>query len=233
MIILVYGLPGMGKTTLMHDLVRVHVNHRFFVVDHTGEWGPEALHWRGKPPKKIEIIDDVKSIPSSFDEEGVFVFQNMDSSVVAEQTAMHGDTTYVDDEIDMVAIPEGWKTNPLRHIVHRGRHLKNAEGEVTTAHILGACRRPQNLVRDITDIADQVYIFRVQGDRTLERLKRDSMIEGDEWEKIRTLPVFHFKYWSGQTQQYLSIPPIGGGGDEASRFAHSESAPSEPLRGGT
>lgn len=205
---LMYGLPGMGKTTLMHDLIRAQATVlRWFVVDHAAEWGPEALHWRGKAPE-IHVMPLGEDIPSDMPDTGVFVFQGWEGNDVANVAVSLGNCVYVDDEIDLVARRKGWETSALRNIVHRGRHLVADDGEVTECHIMGACRRPQNLHTDLTDLADQVYIFRVQGNRTLQRLQSDSMIEDEEWDTIRTLPKFACRHWP--SGEYLKVKPIGG-----------------------
>ena len=64
-----------------------------------------------------------------------------------------------------------------------------------------------NIHNDLTDIANEVYCFRVKGSRTLKRLLDDSIIDEDEQYIIRALEKFHFKH--DPSGQYLSIPPIG------------------------
>lgn len=209
MITLAYGLPGTGKTTLLHDLIRKQTKtQRFFIVDHANEWADgSAPHWRGAAPE-LTVYDDVRLIPDEFPETGVFVFQNMESLTVAQLVTQHGNAVFVDDEIDFIARKKGWDESPLRQIVHKGRHLKNELGEVTEAHIYGACRRPQSLHNDLSEMADQVFIFQVQGTRTLQRLESDSMIEDGEWERIRTLPKFHFRHYP--SGKWLRIKEITG-----------------------
>ena len=224
--ILIYGLPGMGKTTFMHDYIRRYPDQRYFVVDHAEEWTPEAVHWRGKPPE-LTIINGKGEIPDDFPDTGVFVFREMEGVDVAQLVIDVGHSVYVDDEIDLVAGREGWNDNPIRALVHQGRHIRNADGDITECHILGACRRPQSLHGDLSGQADHVFIFRVIGHRTLERMRQDAHIDSEALDaklisegkpplglsqaemetKIRLLPKFHF--WAYPAMQFLSVPPIG------------------------
>lgn len=209
MIILAYGLPAMGKTTLMHDLIRAHPDHRFFVVDHSKEWGPDAGHWRGHPPETLEIVYKGKPFPE-FQPSGVYVFRGFEGREVASLLLQMRGGVYVDDEIDVAARRKGWDNSPLRTIVHQGRHIvgpdDDPEEDSFEAHIIGACRRPQNLHTDITDIASEIYVFRLKGNRTLKRLLDDSLIDDDEWDMIRELPPFHFKH--DPSGKYMSVPKL-------------------------
>lgn len=204
---------------MLHDLVRVQSGEqRFFCMDPDQSWGPDAFAWRGKPPKWLYVFQkgsghwedafkafldgDREAIPTN----GCFVFRNYEANEVAQFVKDVGDTTFVCDEIDRMARRAGWLESPLRAIVHEGRHLVNALGDICTAHIMGACRRPQNLHTDLTDIADEIYVFRVQGDRTLSRLLDDNTIEKIEWDTIRNIPKFNYWFWPGNT--YLAIEPL-------------------------
>ncbi len=207
MIQLFYGLPGAGKTTAMMDYVHAHADkHRFFVTDRAAEWGavdPDNAEkpnprWRGLDPKLIRtILPD--EVPDEWPETGIFLFQYPWEGLDVAQLAVDvGNVVVCDDEMDLVAVRTGWETSPLRMAVHRGRHAPNAKGEICELHIMGAARRPQNLHIDLTSMADQVFIFRVQGHRTLERLQLDSMIsdaDDEEWMKISSLPNFEYKLW--------------------------------------
>lgn len=207
MIVLCYGMPGMGKTTWMHDYIRAQPGQRYFVIDRAAEWGGDAPHWRGRPPRELKVYEARDNLPDEWPEAGVIVLRGRTHETVAQLVLDAGWSTYVDDELDFSATRRGWEDSPLRIIVHQGRHAENAKGEFTQCNILGACRRPQSLVTDVTDIADQVNIFRVQGSRTLERLRQDSMIEDGDWERVRTLPPFHFKHWP--SGEWMEIAPLG------------------------
>lgn len=202
---LAYGLPGMGKTTWMHDYIRAQPTHRYFVMDRAAEWGMDAPHWRGKAPQ-LSVYEAREDLPQQWPEAGVFVFRGRAPEEIAQLVLDVGNATYVDDEIDFAARRKGWNDSPLRVIVHQGRHAENAEGDFTQVNIIGACRRPQSLHNDITEVVNQVAIFRVQGSRTLERLRADSMIEDSEWDTIRRLPKFTFLHWP--TGEYMEVEPL-------------------------
>lgn len=202
MISLFYGVPGAGKTTAMMDFVAQHALEQvFFVVDRAGEWSvgsPDHAsspnpRWRGADIP-ISVVEP-DSVPDEW-EPGVYLFQYPWEGIeVAELARSVGNVTYVDDEIDLVAVYKGWESSPLRDFVHRGRHLPNANGDICEVHILGAARRPQSLHTDLTAMADQAMIFRVQGYRTLKRLVDDSYVEETDWDEIRTLPNFEYFLW--------------------------------------
>lgn len=209
MIVLVYGLPGTGKSILLHEMVKVYARtHLLFVKDHALEWGPKASHWRGRPPENLRLVHDIREIQDTPPEElpptGVFVFQQADAAEVAQLVVDKGDAVYVDDEIDFIARRAGWEDSPLRTVVHKGRHAMNENGWPTEVHLLGACRRPQFLHTDLTEIAQEVYVFRVRGSKTLGRLKSDSQVMWDEdLGRLQLLPTgvcFHV-----ESQSFLRV----------------------------
>jgi hypothetical protein len=208
MIVLAYGLPGMGKTLWMHDYIKASLplGYRWLVVDHADEWSdPASPHWRGKAPP-LTVFGPGDSHPD-LEKPGVYVFSGWEGLAVGELATRVGNAVYVDDELDLVARKVGWDESPLRRIVHQGRHLRNSNGEISTCHILGACRRPQSLHTDVSEQALHVVMFRIQGMRTLERLRSDSHIEDEEWDIIRTMPKFRYREWP--TGQYRDLEPIG------------------------
>lgn len=214
MIRLAYGMPGAGKSTLLHDFVRVEAPaQRFFVKAHSLEWNRESGHWRGRPPESLRVITG----PDAFErfkgedipETGVFVFLNVEAEHVVQLVKAKGASVYVDDEIDLIARRQGWDESSLRAIVHQGRHLQSERGDFTECHVMGACRRPQNLHTDLTDLADEVFVFRLKGGNTRKRLLMDSLIEDDgEWDQLTELPDFHFKHVGPKGHVWLSIPPL-------------------------
>lgn len=216
---LAFGVPGAGKSTLLHDLVAAHAQtHRLLVQDNEAQWGPDGVHWRGRPPKLLRVFYEAdfeafRAEALEGDEPpppGVYVFRGVDPNAVAQLCAEIGDTVYVNDEIDRIARRKGWETSALRDIVHEGRHLEAADGEHRQVHLLGACRRPQNLHTDLTDLCDEVFCFRLKGKNTRDRLLADNVIEDEaEWERIRALPNFEFKHMP--SEQWLRLAPVGNG----------------------
>ena len=213
MIVLSYGLPGMGKTLWMHDYLKrnLALGYRWLVMDHADEWAdPQSPHWRGRAPP-LKVIDPDDSKPD-LEAPGVYVFQNgWGFERVAELAASVGNAVYVDDELDFAAEHGGWLDNPLRVITHQGRHLRTADGTIKVCHILGACRRPQSLHSDVSGQALHVAIFRVQGDLTLDRLVRDNHIWKAERPLVETLPKFRYREWFSEALEarYVDLAPIG------------------------
>lgn len=235
MIGLALGLPAMGKTQALQDYVSAQAGtHRFFVVDRANEWGPESHRWRGRRWREWTrrtallartlghslVVDGapwyveappradapwLDTLPSS----GVVRFAHpWEGEAVAELARLAGSTTYVDDELDLVALQAGWPKNPLRDFAHRGRHLPNAKGEVGQVHLLGAARRAQSLHIDVTTLADLVWIFRLRGGRTLERLIDDNLLAKDEAPRVMALPPYAFKLWQASGEDsWSSLKP--------------------------
>ncbi len=226
MIQLFYGVPGAGKTTAMQALVLAQrESQTFFVMDFAGEWGPVSKDdpdkpnpaWRGVDPEGwLHIVDEEMveryreggALDWMTGEDpwppGVYLFQwPWEGEEVAELAKGIGDVVYVDDEIDRTAIQGTWLDNPLRDFVHRGRHMPNNDGIPCELHIMGACRRPQNLATDLTSMADEVYIFRVQGHRTFKRLVDDNMIDQGEIQPISLFKNFQCKLWKSTGESAL------------------------------
>lgn len=208
---LAYGMPGSGKSTLLHDLVAAQCHtHRFLVCDHEAQWGPDGAHWRGKPPRIHMFLKDTSFDLEAFPETGVFVFRNRDPREVAQLAVNLGWSTYVDDELDKSGRKQGFDGSPLRAIANEGRHLENAWGEYTEVHVLGACRRPQKLHNDLSELAEEVYIFRSQGTRTLNRLLDDNHIDDHQVELVKTLPNFECLHWP--SGKHLRLRPVTSSG---------------------
>lgn len=203
---LAFGMPGTGKSTLLHDLVGAHAQtHRLFVQDNEAQWGPDGLHWRGRPPKDIRVVEGEEAAnevgkeallwEEPLPESGIWVFRNVSPERVVGLAVDIGNVTYVNDEVDRIGRTQGWLDSPLRKVVHEGRHLENAQGEHCQVNLIGACRRPANLHTDLTELADQVYLFRLRGLNTRKRLFGDALIHSkEEWNVLTRLPNFHCKH---------------------------------------
>lgn len=231
----------MGKTQALQDYVSAHaLQNRFLIIDRTEDWEASSPRWRGVKWKewtarhaRIAHVAGLSSLPltterpwfgvapppgqaSSWLERlpatGVFVFPYpWEGADVAQAARDIGNAIYVDDEIDFTALTAGWSKNPLRDFAHRGRHLPNAQGRMGEVHVLGAARRAQSLHIDMTTLADFVWVFRLKGARTLERLVDDNLIEEEDIPRIRELPVAAFKLWqaSGESS-WGQLVPYGG-----------------------
>lgn len=213
MIGLALGLPAVGKTQALQDYCAAQAGvHRFFVVDRANEWAPDSHRWRGQRWREWTrrtsllvrtlghslVVDgapwflEAPASPSSswleqLPSSGLVRFSHpWEGEDVAELARQAGSTTYVDDELDLVALQAGWSSNPLRDFAHRGRHLPNARGVVGQVHLLGAARRAQSLHIDVTTLADLVWIFRLKGGRTLERLVQDNLLEESDLDEAAT-----------------------------------------------
>ncbi len=209
MIVLAFSLPGFGKSTLLHDLVKAQAHaQRFFIVDHDWSWGPEGYHWRGAPPENLVVVSKKSGWPDMPDV-GVLACRGFDPMEIYARAVAEGWSTVVDDEIDKTARKKGWDDSPLRGIVHEGRHLENASGEFTEMHLYGAARRVQNLHTDLTELASEIYVGRLKGKNTLQRLVDENAIEEDQTDEIRALPKFRF-WWtrSDGEGRYLEINPL-------------------------
>lgn len=195
-VILVYGVPGSGKSVLLHSLVASQAHEqRFFVIDHAEEWGEDAEHWLGRVPRPVTVFEQGSKLPDEWPDTGVFVFRGWEPGDIANIALELGWTVFVDDEIDTTGGKKDWQVNPLREFVHRGRHITNKNGEICEVHLMGACRRPQSLHTDLSSLADQIYVFRVNGHLTLQRLRMDSTIEDEAWDSVRMLGRGSYLHW--------------------------------------
>lgn len=207
MITLFYGIMGSGKTTALHDFIRMHPHHRFFVKDHADEWGVDHPMWRGKPPRVVEVpsgLRDMDKFEEMAAEPGVYLFgPGWWPAQVAQLCLDVGNVVYVDDELDFAC--DRWKRNPLRVAVHQGRHVANRHGEICEVSIAGACRKVQSLPSDF-GMANQIFTFRMQGDLALQRLRVDGIISEEMFDAISNQETFHYWHWPSMT--YGHVDPL-------------------------
>lgn len=167
MFTLYLGAVGSGKTSLMKDHVRRSTSPdvvSFFIIDHAGEWRDS-----GAPFPSARALRDAERIPR------FCVFPATKQHEVAQLAIDVGSCVYVDDECDG-AFDAKWKTNPIREILKRGRHLPNALGEIHEVGAMLATHRPANLPTDVTSLMRRVYIGRLQGFVDADRVWREGWI---------------------------------------------------------
>lgn len=224
---LALGVPAAGKTIALQDMVAdaCAAGHVAFVTDFAGEWaetdadGLPNQRWRGSPPPifyappppgeggevDLEWFIGVRDAGNA----AVLFQYPWEAAQVADVAKKVGGVIYVDDEIDLLAVYSGWPDNPLRDFCHRGRHLPDHEGTPREVHVLGAARRPQNLHTDVTNLADEVLIFRVQGKNTLKRLVEEGMLTDELVAEAKALPNFHYFLWrsTGEIERGVLLDP--------------------------
>jgi hypothetical protein len=189
----------------------------FFSLAGAGEDGGPSRprRWFGEaPPPESDVSSWLATLPPT----GVFRFGwPWDGEPVADLVKLVGNTTYVDDEIDLVALNNpGWPANPLRDFCHRGRHLPNASGVATKVHVFGCARRPESLHVDMTALAAFIWCFRIQGHHTLNRLRADRVVLPGEEQAMTELPPYHYKGWSpSRGIQWGALAPLGARGTSA------------------
>lgn len=210
MIKLFVGVPGAGKSLAMQDTVRLLNRESKLgccIVDRTNEWnlsdkdGGKNVRWRGDPPFITLVTPDfddseIREIVTESRDKGTsVVFQQIEPHIVGRWVQRVGDLVYVDDEIDLTARVKDWLENPLRAFVHTGRHLPDESGYPREVHILGACRRVQNIHTDLTELADEVFVFRSQGANTFKRILAEGWASDEDTEFIKTQPNLSFQKW--------------------------------------
>ncbi len=165
--ILYLGEPGAGKSYLMRAHVRALASDgasRFLGVDHDDSWADDA--------------DIYYSIPEWLDRPSrVAMFRGVEPSEVVTLTIAVGWATYVAAECDGILAAK-WRESPLREIVKRGRHLRNARGEVTAVSAMLCTHRPANLPPDIIGLFSRVYLGRLRSLADAERIHREGWLPG-------------------------------------------------------
>lgn len=222
-ITLAMGVPRAGKTLALQAMVRdaVRAGHVCYVVNRCGDWDPGSERWSGDAPQCAypdELADELGFGDGSEDAlldglhelresgRGCMVlfdwpYEGVDVARLARRV---GDVIFVDDELDLTAPLNGtWapsekepEGHPLRDFTHRGRHLPNERGHVTDNHIWGASRRPQNLHTDLTQLVDEVLLFRLRGRKTWARVEAEGWLEDTEHlDALKTLPNLSYFLW--------------------------------------
>lgn len=211
MINLFSGVPGAGKTQMIIEMMMAQLHAMTFLVrNSTGDFSDaHSPRWRGRDPKLVFVQPSNEAIPEELEERkpGIYVFNEpWEGWQIANIGILLGWCTYVDDEIDLMAVYKGWVDNPLRQYIHRGRHSKTAEGDFAELHVYGGMRRIQNVTTDLTSMADQIFVFRSQGKQTMKRLVDEGIIEPSHVDMVKTfqggkddngklLPFMEFLLW--------------------------------------
>ena len=194
------GVPGSGKTQAMQDTIRMNCeNNRFLCIDRANEWLADSPRWRGEQVPRVAVPADMEFDPQFYERSGLYIFDNTWEPIdVASHARLLGNCVYVDDEIDLSATYKGWLENPIRDFVHRGRHLPNAEGEPCVVHVMGAARRVQNLHSDLTSMADEALVFRIQGMHTMKRIEKEGWLSPEQIQVAQYMPDLNFFRWTNR-----------------------------------
>lgn len=186
MISVYLGAPGSGKSTLMRRHVRAlaagFARGRSpvvaLVVDHDDSWTVGPRDDQLDPDSTAYFLDpdayrELSHLPR------VAVFRGVPPLAVARLALDLGDSLYVDDEIDHALGDGKWKESPLREIVKRGRHVRAADGEVSSVSALVATHRPANLPTDVSGLFSRVYVGRLTAWIDADRVYREGWIDCD------------------------------------------------------
>lgn len=208
------GVEGSGKTQGMMDYVAADAENCFFVCDGRGEWGPHDRYgnpnprWRGAVPRMWcapppPLTDELRrGLEAARHQGGIVRFPwPWTGREVAQLAIDVGDVVLVDDEIDETATYVDWEENPIRDIIHRGRHVADDAGAIREVHLLGAARRAQNIHIDLTQLASAVCMFHLQGKRTLSRCLEEEWLLPEQVPEVQAFKTgdearaFEFFLW--------------------------------------
>jgi hypothetical protein len=217
------GVPGSGKTQGILDFILADFSNLFLTVDRAldyaakDKWGNPNPRWRGAPPRlwtapspSFPRAQLLHALAEARELGGLVRFgYPWEALEVAQVAAELGDCVLVDDELDFTATYRAWETNPIRAVIHRGRHLPDAHGVIREVHLLGACRRPQSLHIDVPTLADEVSLYKLQGEETIARCIREGWLTDELATKAQTFsaqrgePFYEFIVWRSDGTRQL------------------------------
>jgi hypothetical protein len=171
------GRKGCGKSTLIRSHVygsRAPVR-AFLIVDRDGQGT-----WDGPVFKSAAQVRKLETIPR------FVVFRGASGAEVAELAVDLGSCVYVDEEVHRTIAERPWrpwdpakdrsKGHPLYAVLHEGRHLANACGEVGPVDALIATHRPANLPSDLPALCDALYLGQLTSYVDAERVFREGWL---------------------------------------------------------
>jgi len=177
-IVTVLGRKGMGKTTLVKELIREYP--RVVVLDTNGEYGDAVAEQYGELGEAVHRLAEVAPVeshssfsiayvPDQIPEDGLaflsVAWEVTDCLVVVDEAAMYCASFVLPDEISK--------------LVRLGRH--RAISQVYVA------QRAASLPRDITAQSDCVVSFQQHEGRDLEYMRQ---LFGERAEALRTIPKY-------------------------------------------
>jgi hypothetical protein len=173
MIAVLIGKRGVGKSTLAYSLtegrkrviifdpLRDELFSSFKEIDKLPEEAPHIFRWRVTCP-----LDKAPEFVS-------------DICMWCYDTR---DMLFIIDEADLIFPVQKPLTLGMNYMVQYGRHA-NVDLIVIT-------RRPQNLNRNLTALADKMYLFRITEPRDLTYFKQT--FDQETVERIQSLPQFNY-----------------------------------------
>jgi hypothetical protein len=169
---LAIGRRKAGKSWKLRERAAELLNagaERVFIHDPQGTYPADGLTIGDRGPNKSWAVLEG---PEQYDGERVAVFRSATAEEVADwalplnergrRYARHPKTIVLLDEFDMVCSHLSWHSDGARDIVHYGRH--------NGLSILGSCRRPANVHRDMRALATRIYLFRLTDANDLDTI---------------------------------------------------------------
>lgn len=194
------GRPGSGKSTLL----RAHVYgsradvRSFLILDRDGQGT-----WDGPVYSSTAAVRKLEAIPR------FIVFRGASGSDVAELAIDLGSCVYVDEEVHRTIAERPWRPwdpraragHPLFAVLHEGRHLENAAGEVGQVDALIATHRPANLPADLPALCDAVYLGPLASYADADRVHREGWLP-----QARTVREARELLWSRKVGDFSRWP---------------------------
>lgn len=181
---LCFGIRGYGKTTVARELAAS--SPRMLAFDPFGEHAALRLTL----DQAVDYFTDLEA-QGKLEQFRVSIYPSLDDdargvSALAWSVAQRvDDMTLVLEEADEI-LPATGSPPEARRLVSQGRHVNMG--------IIGTSRRPAEVARLLTSMADEYYVFRTQEPGDLTYLR--SIIGPEATTRVAELPKFHYVYWT-------------------------------------